>query len=98
AERIDAVAVTDHEGGWLVGVASDLVVVTAAVGGSEPSTLRAAATEPLAVSADASLRCGAQLVGEHRVAHPVVPDAASRCPVGVLSTLDIAPAYAGVAG
>jgi hypothetical protein len=98
AERIDAVAVTDHEGAWPVGVVSDLDVVAAAVGGTEPSALQAAATEPLAVSVDASLRCAAQLMAEHGVAHLVVLDAASGYPVGVLSTLDIAAAYAGVAG
>ena len=98
AERIEAVAVTDHEGAWPVGIVSDLDVVAAGVGGTEPSALQAAVTEPLAVSADASLRCAAQLIAEHGVAYLVVLDAASGYPVGVLSTLDIAAAYAGVAG
>lgn len=98
AERIEAVAVTDHEGAWPVGIVSDLDVVAAGVGGTEPSALQAAVTEPLAVSADASLRCAAQLIAEHGVAYLVVLDAASGYPVRVLSTLDIAAAYAGVAG
>jgi CBS domain-containing protein len=98
AERIDVVAVTDHEGAWPVGVVSDLDVVAAAVGGTGPSALQAAANEPLAVSADESLQCAARLMAEHGVAHLVVLDAASGYPVGVLSTLDIAAAYAGVAG
>ena len=98
AERIDAVAVTDHEDAWPVGVVSDLDVVAAGVGGTEPSALQGAATEPLAVSADESLQCAARLMAEHGVAHLVVLDAASGYPVGVLSTLDIAAAYAGVAG
>jgi CBS domain-containing protein len=94
--RVHAVAVVDHEGGRPMAVVSDLDVVAAAAGGAEPSALQAAATEPLTVSARESLHRAAQLMAEHGVAHLVVLDAAGGYPVGVLSTLDIAAAYAGV--
>lgn len=42
-----------------------------------------------------SLRRAAQMMAEHGVTHLVVLDAASGYPVGVLSTLDVAAAYAG---
>jgi CBS domain-containing protein len=94
--RVHAVAVSDHQDRRPVGVVSDLDVVAAAVSGAEPSALQAAATEPLAVSASESLHRAAQLMAEHGVTHLVVLDAAGGYPVGVLSTLDIAVAYAGV--
>jgi CBS domain-containing protein len=94
--RIHAVAVVDHEGGRPIAVVSDLDVVAAAAGGTEPNALQAAATEPLAVSARETLHRAAQLMAEHSVAHLVVLDPAGGYPVGVLSTLDIAAAYAGV--
>lgn len=76
----------------------DLYVVATAVSDTRPSAPQAAATEPLAVSADESLHRGAQLMAEHGVAHLAVLDAAGGYPVGGLSTLDIAAAYAAVAG
>ena len=93
--RVHAVAVVDHEGGRPVAVVSDLDVVAAAAAGTEATALQAAATEPLTVSARESLHRAAQLMAEHGVAHLVVLDAAGGYPVGVLSTLDIAAAYAG---
>ena len=92
--RVHAVAVTRTGGGRPVGVVSDLDVVTAAASGTDPSALEAAATEPLTVSAGESIRRAAQLMAEHGVAHLLVLDPASGYPVGVLSTLDIAAAYA----
>lgn len=96
--RLHAVAITVHEGGWPVAVVSDLDVVAAGVSDTEPSVLQAAATEPLAVSAGESLQCAAQLMAEHGVAHLVVLDAVGGYRVGMLSTLDLAAADAGVAG
>jgi CBS domain-containing protein len=93
--RVHAVAVTKHDGGRPVGIVSDLDVVSAAASGTEPSAMQAAGTEPLAVSASESIHRAAQLMAEHGVAHLVVLDAAGGYPVGVLSTLDIAAAYAG---
>jgi CBS domain-containing protein len=95
--RVHAVAVVDRDGGRPVAVVSDLDVVAAATSGTELTALQAAATEPLAVSARESLHRAAQLMAEHGVAHLVVLDAAGGYPVGVLSTLDVAAAFAGVA-
>jgi CBS domain-containing protein len=94
--RVHAVAVIDHAGGRPVGVVSALDVVAAAASGTAPTALQAAATEPLSVSARESLHRAAQLMAEHGVAHLVVLDAAGGYPVGVLSTLDVAAAYAGL--
>jgi len=93
--RIHAVAVTEPGSAEPTGIVSDLDVVAAVAAGDDPDALHAAATEPLAVSADDSLARAAQLMSEHGVSHLVVIDAASGRPVGVLSTLDIAAAYAG---
>lgn len=93
--HVHAVLVTNDDGARPVGVVSDLDVVTAAASGAEPSALQAAATEPLSVSAKASLHRAAQLMAEHGVSHLVVLDAASGYPIGVISTLDIATVYAG---
>jgi CBS domain-containing protein len=95
--RVHAVAVVDRDGGRPVAVVSDLDVVAAAASGTELTALQAAATEPLAVSARETLHRAAQLMAEHGVAHLVVLDAAGGYPVGVLSTLDVAAAFAGVA-
>ena len=93
--RVHAVVVTSDEGSRPVGVVSDLDVVAAAVSGEAPSALRAAATEPVAVSADESLHRAGQLMSEHGVSHLVVLDAANGHPIGILSTLDVAAVYAG---
>ena len=50
--------------------------------------------QPVAVSADESLHLAAQLMSEHGVSHLIVADAVSGYPAGVLSTLDIAAAFA----
>jgi CBS domain-containing protein len=93
--RIHAVAITDGASGRPIGFASDLDLVTAAATGQEPTARQAACTEPVTVSADDSLVHAAQLMSEHGVHHLVVVDPAGGYPVGVLSTLDIAAAYAG---
>jgi CBS domain-containing protein len=92
--RIHAVAITNGTGGRPTGIASDLDVVAAAATGQEPTAAQVACTEPLTVSADDSLAHAAQLMTEHAVSHLVVLDASSGYPVGILSTLDIAAAYA----
>jgi CBS domain-containing protein len=93
--RVHAVAITNGTRARPIGIASDLDVVAAAATGEEPTAGQAAGTEPLTVSADDSLVHAAQLMTEHGVHHLVVVDPASGDPVGVLSTLDIAAAYAG---
>ena len=93
--RVHAVAVTDHGHTRPVGIVSDLDVVAAVATGTDPSALQVAATQPPAVSADESLARAAQLMTEHALTHLVVLDATGGYPVGVLSALDIAAAYAG---
>ena len=92
--RVHAVAITEGTRGRPIGIASDLDVVAAAASGEEPTAGQAACTEPVTVSADDSLSHAAQLMSEHGVHHLVVVDAAGGYPIGVLSTLDIAAAYA----
>ena len=93
--RVHAVLVTAANGARPVAVVSDLDVVAALAAGVDCSAREAAATEPLTVSADESLRNAAQLMSEHGVSHLVVVDRAGGYPVGVLSTLDVATLYAG---
>lgn len=93
--HIHAVAVTNEGGLRPVGVVFDLDVVAAAASGSEPTAIEAAASEPLGVSADASLHRAAQLMAEHGASHLLVLNASSGYPIGILSTLDIAAVYAG---
>jgi CBS domain-containing protein len=88
--RVHAVAVTTGDRPRPVGVVSDLDVVAAAASGEELVARRAAATEPLAISANAPLDRAAQLMTEHGISHLVVLDPAGGYPVGILSTLDIA--------
>jgi CBS domain-containing protein len=95
--RVHAVAVTDGPGGRPVGVVSDLDVIAALLAGLQTTALQAA-TEPLTVSGEASLRRASQLMTEHGVSHLVVVDSASGYPVGVISTTDLVGAYAGRLG
>jgi CBS domain-containing protein len=93
--HVHAVAISRRRGGRLAAVVSDLDVAAAIASGEEPTALETAATEPVTVSANESLRRAAQLMSEHRVSHLVVVEGASGYPVGVLSTLDVAAAYVG---
>jgi CBS domain-containing protein len=90
---VHAVAVNDGRTTRPIGVGSDLDIVAGLMSGDETSAARAAATEPLAVSADDRLARAARLMIEHGVSHLIVLDAASGQPVGILSTLDIIAAY-----
>jgi CBS domain-containing protein len=56
--HVNAVAVTNGESSRPVGVVSDLDVIATAASGEEASTLQAAVTEPVGVSADESLHPG----------------------------------------
>jgi CBS domain-containing protein len=94
--RVHAVAVNNGNGGRPIGVVSDLDVVAALASNDEELTAKqAAATEPVVVPSDASLQRAVQLMTEHGVSHLVVVDSSSGFPVGILSTLDVASAYAG---
>ena len=61
ANRVHAVAVTDHGHSRPVGIVSDLDVVAAVATGTDPDALQVAATQPVAVSADESLVRASQL-------------------------------------
>ena len=91
--HIHAVAISSRRGGRPAGIISDLDVAAAIASGEEPTASETAATEPVTVSANESLRRAAQLMSEHRVSHLVVVESASGYPVGVLSTLDVVAAY-----
>jgi CBS domain-containing protein len=93
--RVHAVVITGENGTRSVRIVSDLDVVAAMAVSKEPMAVQAAATEPLSVSSDERLDRAAQLMAEHGVSHLVVLDAADGHPIGMLSTLDLAAAYAG---
>jgi CBS domain-containing protein len=93
--RIHAVVVSSGQAERAEGVVSDLDVVAAIASGAECTAAQVAATESLTVSTNATLETAAQLMSEHGVSHLVTVDAAGSYPVGVLSSLDIAAAYAG---
>ena len=93
--HVHAVVITSSSAERPVGVVSDMDLVAAVAAGADCSAHDAAATETLTVSADELLRNAAQLMSEHAVSHLVVVDGAGGYPLGVLSTLDIASAYAG---
>jgi CBS domain-containing protein len=95
-QRVHAVAVSEPghvRRPWAIVTALD---VAAAAGGDEEMTAgEAATTEVITVLASDSLEQAARVMTEHRVSHVVVIDAISGHPAGILSTLDIAAAYAG---
>jgi CBS domain-containing protein len=93
--RVHAVVIMNPSANRAVGVVSDMDIVAALAAGADCSAREAAATEPLTVLADESLAGAAQRMHEHGVSHLVVLDSAGGRPIGVLSTLDIAAAYAG---
>jgi CBS domain-containing protein len=94
--RVHAVYVFDDEAGTLWGLVSDLDLVAAARGDLERLTARDASVTPLvAVETHDSLDRAAQLLAENGVSHLAVIDPATRRPVGVLSTLDLAQVIAG---
>jgi CBS domain-containing protein len=93
--HVHAVAVKNEGSSRPIGVVSDLDVVAAAARGAEPTAVEATVSEPLGISAEQSLHRAAQLMAEHGVSHLLVLDAASGYPIGIISTLDIAAAYAG---
>jgi len=92
--RVHAVVIARGDAQRPAGVISDLDFLTAVATGADCTAGQAAATEPLTISADVNLEAAAQLMSEHGVSHLVVVDAAGGYPVGVLSSLDIAGAYA----
>jgi CBS domain-containing protein len=92
--HVHAVAVASPGSGRPLAVVSDLDVAAAIATGGEPTAGQVAATEPLTVSAEDSLRHATQLMSEHGVSHLVVVERASGYPVGILSTMDVVAVYA----
>lgn len=86
-------AASEDEEGTLCGVVSDLDLARAIAGADIAVPAQAvAATPAVTVGREATLRCGAELMATHGVAHLVVVK--RNRPVGVISTLDLARAIA----
>lgn len=95
-QRVHAVAVADADHArrpW--GIVTDLDVATAAAEEADETAGEAAKHEVVTVSAGDSLSWAAQQMVEHGVSHLVVIDPRTGHPSGILSTLDVAAAYAG---
>ena len=85
----------DRDGMRLVwGVVSDLDLARAAAAGQELTAGQVAATEPVTASSADTLAAVARVMGDHDVAHLVVVDDKEAEPIGVISTLDVARAFA----
>jgi len=83
----------------LWGVVSDLDLVAAAQLDLDEMTAGATAVTPLVtVDADSTLGEAGSLMAQYGIAHLAVADTASRLPIGVISTLDIARAIAAGLG
>ena len=99
ARRIHCVVVSDdpEDAGALWGVVSDLdLVAAAAVRPLDEQTAGAsAAGEALTISPRETVQNACQKMTEHGAAHLVVVEPASRRPVGIVSTLDLARALSG---
>jgi len=79
----------------LWGVVSDLDLVAAAQLDLDSLTAGSAAVTPLVtVKADGSIPEAGSLMSQYGIAHLAVTDPASRNPIGVISTLDVARAIA----
>ena len=98
--RVHSIVVTDQpaDAPALWGVVSDLDLVAAGSVRSldEQTAGAAAATPALTISPEDALPRATQLMVEHALTHLVVVDDGR--PVGVISTLDVAAAFAGRAG
>jgi CBS domain-containing protein len=89
----------DEDGEPLLwGVVSDLDLAAAAAGEDVGGRTAGgtAATELVTIAADETLDRAAQLMREHAVAHLVVVSRETDEPIGILSTLDLAAAIAGM--
>ena len=85
----------DRHGTHLVwGVVSDLDLARAVAAGEELTAGQIAATEPVTASPADTLSAVARVMGDHDVAHLVVVDDRNAEPIGVISTLDVARAFA----
>jgi CBS domain-containing protein len=85
----------DDEASQLWAVVSDLDLVAATQLDLDTLTAGATAVTPLVnVATDSSIAEAGSLMAQYGVAHLAVTDPASRRPIGVISTLDIARAVA----
>jgi CBS domain-containing protein len=97
--RVHCVVVGDLRSGdgavW--GVLSDLDLAEAVDSATEDTTAgEIAATDPVSLPPTATLDEAARLMAQHETAHVVIVDARSGDPLGVVSTLDVAVALAGL--
>jgi CBS domain-containing protein len=96
--RIHCVVVRDlraGDGAW--GVLSDLDLARAVDSATEDTTAReVAATDPVSLPPTATLDDAARLMAEHETAHVIIVHGRSGDPLGVISTLDVALALAGL--
>jgi len=96
AQRVHAVAVTEPNNvrrPW--GIVTSLDVAEAAAGGIDETAGQAAAREVLTVISDDPLDHAAQVMVEHGASHLIVIERGTGHPCGIISTLDVAAAYAG---
>jgi CBS domain-containing protein len=99
--RVHAIFVHAHEddlpGGASWGVVTDSDLVRAALHGELETTAGRVAAAPVeAVTTIESLEHAMQVMTEHEIAHLVVVENRSGRPIGVVSSLDIARAVAGL--
>jgi CBS domain-containing protein len=95
-QRVHAVAVADPNYArrpW--GFVTTLGVAKAAAEESHAIAGEVAETDILTVLADQSLGSAAQLMADNGVTHLIVIDPSTGHPSGILSSLDVAAAYAG---
>lgn len=95
-QRVHAVVVADpDQAGHPWGIVSDLDVAAAALEVADQTAGEAAQHDPVTVSSADPLSWAAHQMVEHRVSHLVViaPGTGHAC--GIVSTLDVAAAYAG---
>ncbi len=101
--RVHAIVVHDHDDDDRVdgdhwGVVTDADLVRAALDGrlDEVTAQQVAATPPLTVTTVDALDWAMQLMVEHEVSHLIAIERHTKRPIGVVSTLDVARAVAGV--
>ncbi len=101
--RVHAIVVHAHDDDDRVdgdhwGVVTDADLVRAALDGrlDEVTAQQVAATPPLTVTTVDALDWAMQLMVEHEVSHLIAIERHTKRPIGVVSTLDVARAVAGV--
>jgi CBS domain-containing protein len=95
-QRVHAVAVSDPDHTrrpW--GIITDVDIAAAAADEADETAGEAAKHDVVAISSADSLSWAAQQMVKHRASHLVVVDPGTGHPIGMISTLDVAAAYAG---